>query len=133
MDTNSNTPLQNKLANLANQFTKIGLISSGIILLTLLIRLLINALADDFDTSTVLKYIAKDVSLAITLIVVAVPEGLPLTIGITLAYSVMRMKNDGVLVKNLNSPEIMGNIEEICTGKTGTLTKNEMKVVYMYA
>ena len=45
----------------------------------------------------------------------------------------MRMKKDGILVKNLNSPEVMGNVEEICTGKTGTLTKNEMKVTDFYS
>lgn len=67
--------------------------------------------------------------MAITIIIVAVPEGLPLTIAISLAFSVMRIKDDGILVKNLNSPEVMGSVEEICTGKTGTLTKNEMKVV----
>lgn len=75
----------------------------------------------------------KDISIAITIIIVAVPEGLPLTITISLAYSVMRMKADGILVKNLDSPEVMGNVEEICTGKTGTLTKNEMKITDFYS
>ena len=64
----------------------------------------------------------------IIIIIVAVPEGLPMTIGLSLAYSVMRMKDDGILVKNLDAPEVMGSVEEICTGKTATLTKNDMKV-----
>ena len=59
---------------------------------------------------------------------VAVPEGLPLAVVLSLAYSVLRMNDDGVLVRNLNSPEIMGRVEEICTGKTGTLTTGDMKV-----
>jgi P-type E1-E2 ATPase len=52
-----------------------------------------------------------------------------MTVSISLAYSVMRMKDDKILVRNLNSPEVMGSVEEICTGKTATLTKNEQKVV----
>lgn len=70
----------------------------------------------------------RSITLTITLIIVAVPEGLPLTVGISLAYSVMRMKGDKILVKNLNSPEVMGSVDEICTGKTNTLTKGDMKV-----
>ena len=72
-------------------------------------------------------------TLSITIIIVAVPEGLPLTISLSLAYSVRRMKEDQILVKNLNSPEVMGTIEEICTGKTATLTSNVMKVDQFYA
>ena len=60
---------------------------------------------------------------------VAVPEGLPLAVVLSLAYSVLRMNDDGVLVRNLNAPEIMGRVEEICTGKTGTLTTGDMQVV----
>jgi P-type E1-E2 ATPase len=66
--------------------------------------------------------------LVIIIIIVAVPEGLPMTITLSLAYSVLRMKDDKILVKNLQSPEVMGSVEEICTGKTATLTKNDMKV-----
>jgi P-type Ca2+ transporter type 2C len=72
-------------------------------------------------------------TLVIIIIIVAVPEGLPLTITLSLAYSVMRMKDDGILVKNLDSPEVMGSVEEICTGKTATLTKNDMKVAMFYS
>lgn len=72
-------------------------------------------------------------TLSITVIIVAVPEGLPLAITLSLAYSVMRMKDDGVLVRNLESPEVMGRVDEIVTGKTATLTSNEMKVDSFYA
>lgn len=54
------------------------------------------------------KNFCEDLTIVITIIIVAVPEGLPLTIGISLAYSVNRMKDDQILVKNLNSPEVMG-------------------------
>lgn len=84
------------------------------------------------DSRTVETFI-RSVTLTITLIIVAVPEGLPLTVGISLAYSVMRMKNDKILVRNLNSPEAMGSVDEICTGKTNTLTTGDMRVVQFYA
>ena len=81
-----------------------------------------------FASSWTLKTLIDNLTLSITIIIVAVPEGLPLTVSLALAYSVRRMKDDQILVKNLNSPEVMGSVEEICTGKTATLTKNEMKV-----
>jgi P-type E1-E2 ATPase len=62
--------------------------------------------------------------MAITVIVVAVPEGLPLAVTISLAFSVMKMKNDNNLVRKLHASETMGGANEICTDKTGTLTKN---------
>lgn len=80
-----------------------------------------------------MKKIGEFFTVSIAVIVVAVPEGLPLTITLSLAYSVMRMKNDGILVRNLDSPEVMGRVDEIVTGKTGTMTKAEMKVDQFYA
>ncbi len=64
--------------------------------------------------------------IGITIIVVAVPEGLPLAVTIALAYSVNKMKNEQNLVKNLASCEIMGGVNIICSDKTGTLTLNYM-------
>ena len=63
---------------------------------------------EKFASRNTLNNIATYLTLTITVVMVAVPEGLPLTVGISLAYSVMRMKNDKILVKNLNSPEVMG-------------------------
>jgi P-type E1-E2 ATPase len=60
--------------------------------------------------------------IGVTIIVVAVPEGLPLAVTITLAYSVNKMKDEQNLVKNLASCEIMGGANNICSDKTGTLT-----------
>ncbi len=62
--------------------------------------------------------------IGITVIVVAVPEGLPLAVTIALAYSVMKMKSENNLVRKLHASETMGGATEICTDKTGTLTKN---------
>jgi len=73
------------------------------------------------------------VNIIIVLIVVSIPDGLPLTIGVSLAFSVMKMYKQKILVRNLEAPEKMGGIQEICCGKTGTLTKNEMKVSQFFS
>jgi P-type E1-E2 ATPase len=121
---------------MAGTFTKWGIIASLAILAANIFNMTLSIIADkewDFPSSKTLKKVCEDLTLVIVVIIVAVPEGLPMTISLSLAYSVMKMKEDGILVKNLNSPEVMGSVEEICTGKTATLTKNEMKVVQFYA
>jgi P-type E1-E2 ATPase len=70
--------------------------------------------------------------ISITIIVVAVPEGLPLAVTISLAFSVMKMKKENNLVRKLEASETMGGASEICTDKTGTLTKNQMTVMEYY-
>ena len=70
--------------------------------------------------------------LSITIVVVAVPEGLPLAVTISLAYSVMKMKDDNNLVRRLDASETMGGANQICSDKTGTLTQNKMTVVELY-
>ena len=61
-----------------------------------------------FASSQTLDTFINALTLTITIVIVAVPEGLPMTVAISLAYSVMRMKDDKILVRNLNSPEVMG-------------------------
>ena len=75
-----------------------------------------------------LREIIDYVIIAITIIVVAVPEGLPLAVTISLAFSVIQMKEENNLVRRLEAAETMGGADEICTDKTGTLTKNQMIV-----
>jgi P-type Ca2+ transporter type 2C len=72
------------------------------------------------------------ISTFVAIILVAVPEGLPMSVSISLAYSFVSMKNEQVLVKHPDALEKLGGIEEICTGKTATLTKNDMKVNAFY-
>ena len=131
----SKTSLQQRLENLGSLFTKIGLYSSILIFLAFLINLGISLIFTDlkFVSATTLDNFVEALTMVITIVIVAVPEGLPMTIAISLAYSVRRMQNDKILVRNLGSPEVMGQVEEICTGKTATLTKNEQKVVQFYA
>lgn len=66
--------------------------------------------------------------LAVAILVVAVPEGLPLAVAISLAFSVGKMFDLGNLVRQLSASETMGGADEICTDKTGTLTQNKMQV-----
>ena len=69
---------------------------------------------------------------AVSIIVVAVPEGLPLAVTIALAYSVGKMKDENNLVRYLQACETMGGADNICSDKTGTLTKNKMSVVRIF-
>jgi Ca2+-transporting ATPase len=85
-------------------------------------------MSSDAEAGLLTKKIAESLNIAVVLIVVSVPEGLPLTIGVSLAFSVMKMYSEKILVRKLDAPERMGGIDEICCGKTATLTKNKMRV-----
>jgi len=124
------TPLKkqlNDLADLIGQFGYImaGLIGGVIILKDLFLKIIHK---ESIFVSSTLDTIINAFILAITVIVVAIPEGLPMAVAISLAYSLGQMKKEKNLVKNLNSSETMGNVNNICTDKTGTLTKGQMVV-----
>jgi len=81
-----------------------------------------------------LKKLIEDITLAFVVIVVAIPEGLPLTVMISLSGSVIKMfDKDKILVRDLSAPEKMGEITEILCGKTGTMTTEEMEVISCFA
>ncbi|CDW82450.1 calcium-translocating p-type pmca-type family protein [Stylonychia lemnae] len=137
----SETPLQKKLGTLGNQLGKIGVICALTIIIAgignFIIRRFIDSSIGWFGneelTSSSLEELTSIVILAITLIVVVVPEGLPLAVTLSFAFSVMKMKKENNLVRNLQSSEIMGGVNEICTDKTGTLTTNQMTIREFYA
>ncbi len=79
-----------------------------------------------------LMQILKAFIIAVTIVVVAVPEGLPLAVTISLAYSVSQMAEDQNLVRHLSACETMGGATNICSDKTGTLTENRMTVVELW-
>ena len=79
-----------------------------------------------------MQYIVKSLIIGVTVLVVAVPEGLPLAVTLSLAYSVKKMMRDNNLVRHLDACETMGNATSICSDKTGTLTTNRMTVVQAY-
>lgn len=91
-----------------------------------------NLESKDLFVNALSKWISY-VIVGVAIIVVAVPEGLPLAVMISLAYSISRMLKDNNDVKRLSSCEIMGGADNICSDKTGTLTLNQMKVVHIWA
>jgi P-type E1-E2 ATPase len=88
---------------------------------------------DELSKKTTTTEIIKIVITGITVIVIAVPEGLPLAVTLSFAFSVMKMKKENNLVRRLQSSETMGGANEICSDKTGTLTKNQMTVKEFYS
>ena len=86
------------------------------------------------DYIGLIKELVRFLIVAITIIVVAIPEGLPLAVTISLAYSVGKMKDENCLVRRIDASETMGGADQICTDKTGTLTKNQMetKAIYVF-
>lgn len=135
LKTSGDTPLETKLQTLSKSFTFIGIIASLVILITSIIILIIQASAsDDLGGSAFMVKLVDCFTMSLILIIVAIPEGLALTVGVSLAYSVMKMYyKDKILVQDLNKPEVLGQIEEIITGKTGTMTTEDMKVDKFYA
>lgn len=99
------------------------------------INLLVKTYLDEKKSIASVETLNKFIDfiiIAVTVIVVAVPEGLPLAVTISLAFSVMKMKKENNLVRKLDASETMGGANEICTDKTGTLTKNQMSVKEFY-
>merc|ERR1711892_1447813 len=126
--------LQAKLPNLAIQ---IGYGGMAVSLITVII-LSVQFSIDEFYTKGTewslyyVNYYVKFVIIGVTVLVVAVPEGLPLAVTLSLAYSVKKMMADNNLVRHLDACETMGNATTICSDKTGTLTTNRMTVVQAY-
>ena len=124
------TPLKKQLNDLANLIGQFGYIMAGLIGGVIILK---DISLKIINRQSILVYSTLDTIinafiLAITVIVVAIPEGLPMAVTISLAYSLGQMKKEKNLVKNLNSSETMGNVNNICTDKTGTLTKGQMVV-----
>jgi P-type Ca2+ transporter type 2C len=127
------TPLQERLSKLAD---RIGLFGLGAAILTFM-ALAISAFARgelplELELSVGSRLLDFSI-VAVTIVVVAVPEGLPLAVTVSLAYSVRKMARDKNLVRKLASCETMGAATVICSDKTGTLTKNRMSVVAGWA
>ncbi|XP_039941692.1 plasma membrane calcium-transporting ATPase 4 isoform X1 [Hirundo rustica] len=130
--------LQGKLTRLAVQIGKAGLIMSAITVIILVLYFVIDTFGVQKRpwltecTPIYIQYFVKFFIIGVTVLVVAVPEGLPLAVTISLAYSVKKMMKDNNLVRHLDACETMGNATAICSDKTGTLTMNRMTVVQAY-
>ncbi|XP_059572009.1 plasma membrane calcium-transporting ATPase 2 isoform X2 [Alligator mississippiensis] len=130
--------LQGKLTKLAVQIGKAGLVMSAITVIILVLYFAIETFVINKKqwlpecTPVYVQYFVKFFIIGVTVLVVAVPEGLPLAVTISLAYSVKKMMKDNNLVRHLDACETMGNATAICSDKTGTLTTNRMTVVQAY-
>ncbi|WVZ58998.1 hypothetical protein U9M48_009208 [Paspalum notatum var. saurae] len=132
------TPLQERLERLTSSIGKVGVAVAVLVFAVLTARQFTGSTKDDqgnpaFDKqhvtfNAVFTALVSIFQQAVTIIVVAIPEGLPLAVTLTLAFSMKRMVREHALVRTLSACETMGSVTAICTDKTGTLTLNQMKV-----
>lgn len=138
IDNHVKTPLNIQLSRLSMWITYGSYIIAGLIVVARLLvyflqpTLIIDASSTEFWVE-LLAYILNTLMIAVTLIVVAVPEGLPMAVALSLAYSMRAMLKTGNLVRTMHACETMGATTVICTDKTGTLTQNQMQVAEMTA
>ncbi|CAB4302533.1 unnamed protein product [Prunus armeniaca] len=141
-DNGEETPLQVRLNGVATFIGIVGLSVAVLVLAVLWGRYFtgnsrdadgtVQFIAGQTSTGKAIDGAVKVFTIAVTIVVVAVPEGLPLAVTLTLAYSMKKMMADKALVRRLSACETMGSATTICSDKTGTLTLNQMTVVEAY-
>ncbi|KAL4109487.1 hypothetical protein PRIC1_001187 [Phytophthora ramorum] len=130
----SQSPLEGKLYNLTVLIGKLGTIVALLVFVIMSIRFSIDTFGNEnkpWKSGYVSDYLNFFI-IAITVLVVAIPEGLPLAVTIALAYSVKKMLVDNNLVRHLDACETMGSATTVCSDKTGTLTTNRMTVMQLW-
>ena len=133
IDNSVKTPLNEQLEWLSKWITRL---SYAFALFIVVGRIFSYVIRPDFDWNDwmpFLAYVLQTIMIAVTLIVVSVPEGLPMAVTLSLAYSMRRMLKTNNLVRKMHACETMGATTVICTDKTGTLTQNQMRVDEMVA
>ena len=132
IDDSVKTPLNEQLDGLSEWITKV---SYGFAVLIVIGRIIVYLLTNGTEcfgsmeqVAPFVAYVLQTLMIAVTLVVVAVPEGLPMAVTLSLAYSMRRMLKTNNLVRKMHACETMGAATVICTDKTGTLTQNQMKV-----
>ncbi|POS85951.1 hypothetical protein EPUL_003574 [Erysiphe pulchra] len=123
------TPLQSKLNTLAEYIAKLGSAAGLILFVVLFVEFLARLPTNDAQPTVKAQQFLQIFIVTVTVIVVAVPEGLPLAVTLALAFATTRMLKDNNLVRHLKACEVMGNATAICSDKTGTLTQNKMQAV----
>lgn len=127
--TSVETPLHMQLDKLAKMISKVGsVVSVAAFFIFLIHDILTNPAWGGKDYFYMAEIVLKYFMMAVTLIVMAVPEGLPMAITLSLAFNMRRMLKSNNLVRKLHACETMGAVTVICTDKTGTLTQNKMQV-----
>lgn len=130
IDTELETPLMRQFDKLGRLIAYGSYIIAALIVIGRFTVLLVNGLPQ--DNLELIHYCVQTVMLAVSLIVVSVPEGLPMSVTLSLALSMRRMLQSNNLVRKMHACETMGAATIICTDKTGTLTKNQMQVVHTH-
>ncbi|MCM1005662.1 MAG: calcium-translocating P-type ATPase, PMCA-type [Prevotella sp.] len=126
IDQGVKTPLNEQLDGLGKLISKVSYAIAALIVVARVVMFFVNN--SGFDWVEVFTYFLQTLMIAVALIVVAVPEGLPMAITLSLAYSMRRMLKTNNLVRKMHACETMGATTVICTDKTGTLTQNQMQV-----
>ena len=124
------TPLEHKLNTIADLIGYFGLGSAVVTLVALLIQMIVRYSigSEDFEVSSFIKNLITIIILCVSIIVVAIPEGLPLAVTLSLSFSIKKLMDNNNLVRKMHACETMGGANIICTDKTGTLTMNIMLV-----
>ena len=128
IDSQVKTPLNEQLDKLGNGITIASYVIAGLIVVLRLVMYFVWRDDAPFDWMGFARYLLNTLMIAVTLIVVAVPEGLPMSVTLSLALSMKRMLETNNLVRKMHACETMGAATVICTDKTGTLTKNRMSL-----
>ena len=125
IDDSVKTPLNEQLDGLGDLITKISYAFAALIIVG---RVIMYFVSNSFEWVDFIAYLLQTLMIAVTLVVVAVPEGLPMAVTLSLAYSMRRMLKTNNLVRKMHACETMGATTVICTDKTGTLTQNQMQI-----
>ena len=128
IDNKVKTPLNEQLDRLGNGITIASYVIAGIIVVMRLVMYFIYRGDAPIDWMDFVRHVLNSLMIAVTLIVVAVPEGLPMSVTLSLALSMKRMLETNNLVRKMHACETMGAATVICSDKTGTLTKNRMSL-----
>lgn len=123
------TPLQVRLSVLAKNIARFGALAALVLFVILFIKFCVGLRNSAESASEKGQSFLNVFILALTVVVIAVPEGLPLAVTLALSFATTRMMRDNNLVRQLRACETMGQATDICSDKTGTLTQNEMTVV----
>ena len=132
IDDSVKTPLNEQLDRLGKLIAKVSYAVAALVVIARIVMYFVNLDGSPFTLIDFITYLLQTVMIAVTLIVVAVPEGLPMAVSLSLAYSMRRMLKTNNLVRKMHACETMGATTVICTDKTGTLTQNQMQVAEVF-
>ena len=128
IDNSVRTPLDEQLDRLGKWVAKMSYVVGAAIIVGRVMMYFMQPSYQEFDLLPFIAYVLQTLMIAVTLVVVSVPEGLPMAVTLSLAYSMRRMLKTNNLVRKMHACETMGATTVICTDKTGTLTQNQMRV-----